>query len=150
MESNTLEFTNWSGQYLSKPAVHASPQTLEEIQEIIRNNEKFPSPLVALGSGHSDSGCNVVVGGTAVFMKKFHYIHEPQEDDVTAGAGVELIELHRFLALRKKQIPFTPEIGNATLGSVACCCLKDAAIGQSSGIATHMIKSIQYVDASGE
>ena len=128
MESKSIEFTNWSGQYTSKPNAYVAPQTPEELQDIIRNKERFPSPLVALGSGHSDSGCNVVYGGTAVSMKKFHYIHEPTDNEVTAGAGIELIELHKFLAQRNKQIPFTPEIGNATLGSVACCCLKDAAL----------------------
>jgi hypothetical protein len=57
--------------------------------------------------------------------------------------------VHRYLAERKLQLPFTPEIGNATIGSVACCCLKDAAIGKSSGIATTMVKAIKYIDAEG-
>lgn len=149
MESKSIEFTNWSGQYTSLAAAYVSPETPEQLQEIIKNKEHYPSPLVALGSGHSDSGCNVVYGGTAVSMKKFHYIYEPTDNDVIAGAGIELIELHRYLAQRNKQIPFTPEIGNATLGSVACCCLKDASIGQSSGLATYMVKAIKYIDAFG-
>jgi len=149
LETKAIEFTNWSGQYRSKPGIYAIPETPEDLQEIIRNKEKFPSPVVAIGSGHSNSGCNIVNGGTAVYMKKFHYIREPATDDVTVGAGMQLFEVHRFLAARKLQLPFTPEIGNATIGSVACCCLKDAAIGQSSGIATTMIKVIRFVDANG-
>jgi len=149
MEIKKSEFTNWSGQYKSKPAVYVVPETPEDLEVIIRDKEKFPSPVVAIGSGHSNSGCNVVNGGTAVYMKKFHYIHEPAGDEVWVGAGMQLFEIHRFLAERKKQLPFTPEIGNATIGSVACCCLKDAGIGQSSGIATTMIRAIRFVDASG-
>lgn len=149
METKTIEFTNWSRQYVSKPAVYAIPETPEDIQEIIRNKEKFPSPVVAIGSGHSNSGCNVVNGGTAVCMKKFLSLPEPSSNEITVGAGRQLFEIHRFLATRNLQLPFTPEIGNATIGSVACCCLKDAAIGQSSGIATGMIKSIKFIDASG-
>lgn len=149
METKIFEFTNWSGQYKSSPAVYAIPQTPEDLQEIIRNKEKFPSPVVAIGSGHSNSGCNVVNGGTAVYMKKFRVMNEPTENDVTAGAGIQLFEIHRYLAERQKQLPFTPEIGNATLGSVACCTLKDAAIGRSSGIATGMIKAIKFIDAKG-
>ena len=158
MEIKTLEFTNWSGQYKSNPGIYAIPETAEDLQEIVRNKEKFPSPLVAIGSGHSNSGCNIVNGGTAVYMKKFHYINEPllrrdsgeqpSSDEVTVGAGMQLFEIHRFLAERKMQLPFTPEIGNATIGSVACCCLKDAAIGESSGIATKMIKAIRFIDAN--
>jgi len=149
VETKVIEFTNWSGQYKSKPGIYAIPETPEDLQEIIRDQGKFPSPVVAIGSGHSNSGCNIVNGGTAVYMKKFHYIREPSTEDVTVGAGMQLFEVHRFLAARKLQLPFTPEIGNATIGSVACCCLKDAAIGQSSGIATTMVKTIRFVDANG-
>jgi FAD/FMN-containing dehydrogenase len=149
METKSIEFTNWSGQYASKPAVYAIPETPEDLKEIICNKEKFPSPVVPIGSGHSNSGCNVVNGGTAVYMKKLRPISEPGNDEVTAGAGMQLFEVHRFLAERKLQLPFTPEIGNATIGSVACCCLKDAAIGKSSGIATGMIKAVKFIDAEG-
>lgn len=149
MNPSKAEFTNWSGQYKSTPDIYTEPETIEDLQEIVKNKEAYPSPVVAIGSGHSNSGCNVVNGGTAVNMKKFHYINEPGSNYVTAGAGIQLFELHRFLAQRNLQIPFTPEIGNATLGSVACCCLKDASIGQSSGIASGMIKEIKYVDSNG-
>jgi len=149
METKTIEFTNWSGQYKSRPAIYAIPETPEDLQEIILNTNNFPSPVVAIGSGHSNSGCNVVNAGTAVYMKKFRQFREPANDEITVGAGLQLIDVHRYLADRKLQLPFTPEIGNATIGSVACCCLKDAAIGKSSGIATTMIKAIKYIDSGG-
>ncbi len=149
MEIKSIEFTNWSGQYTSKPQVYVIPETPEDLKEIICNKEKFPSPVVAVGSGHSNSGCNIVNGGTAVYMKKFRNVAEPLQDEVAVGAGMQLFEVHRYLAERKLQLPFTPEIGNATIGSVACCCLKDAAIGKSSGIATGMIKAVKFMDASG-
>jgi len=150
MERSAAEFTNWSGQYKSKPAAFVSPTTPADLQQIVKDTANHPSPVVAIGSGHSNSGCNVVNGGTAVSMKGFHSIGEPNADDVTVGAGVQLFEVHRFLAKRRMQLPFTPEIGNATIGSVACCCLKDAAIGRSSGIASGMIKAVKFVDAHGD
>jgi FAD/FMN-containing dehydrogenase len=149
MEVRHIEFSNWSRQYKSMPSVYAIPETPEDLQEIVRNNMDFPSPVVAVGSGHTNSGCNVMRKVTAVYMKKIHFIHEPTENDITVGGAVELIEVHRFLAKRQKQLPFTPEIGNATLGSVACCTLKDASPSQSSGIAAGMIKVIKFMDASG-
>src|SRR6185295_10660604 len=150
MEIKKIEFTNWSGQYVSKPGVYVIPETPHDLKEIICNKEKFPSPVVAVGSGHSNSGCNIVNGGTAVYMKKFRNVPEPLQDEVAVGAGMQLFEVHRYLAERKLQLPFTPEIGNATIGSVACCCLKDAAIGRSSGIATGMIKAVKFINAKGE
>lgn len=149
METKIIEFTNWSGQYTSKPAVYAIPETPEDLQYIITEKEKFPSPVVAIGSGHSNSTCNVVNGGTAVYMKKFRHLGEPSDNEVIVGAGMQLFEVHQYLAKKKLQLPFTPEIGNATIGSVACCCLKDASIGKSSGIATAMVKAIKYIDAEG-
>lgn len=149
METKSIEFTNWSGQYQSKPVIYVIPETPADLRAIIRDKSTFPSPVVAIGSGHSNSGCNIVNGGTAVYMKKFRYINEPTENDITGGAGMQLFEMHRYLAERKKQLPFTPEIGNATLGSVACCTLKDASIGQSSGIATGMVKAIKFIDSAG-
>src|SRR6476659_590520 len=150
METKTIEFTNWSGQYRSKPGVYAMPDTPEDLQNIVLQKETFPSPVVAIGSGHSNSGCNIVNGGTAVYMKKFRQFNEPLNGEITVGAGLQLIEVHLYLAERKLQLPFTPEIENATIGSVACCCLKDAAIGKSSGIATGMIKAVKFVDARGD
>jgi len=82
-------------------------------------------------------------------MKKFNYINKPANNEVTVGAGAQLFEVHRFLAQSKLQLPFTPEIGNATIGSVACCCLKDASIGKSSGIATGMVKEIKFIESNG-
>lgn len=149
MEVTRTEFSNWSGQYTSTPSAFVVATSVSALQEIVRNTERFPSPVVAIGSGHSNSRCNVARTGTAVSMKLFKTIEEPTETDITVGGGVTLIEVHRFLAKRKKQLPFTPEIGDATLGSVACCTLKDAALGSSSGIAAGMIKAIKFVDTNG-
>jgi len=150
MEVRQIKFSNWSGQYKSCPSVYVTPEKPEDLQQIVRDKVRFPSPLVAIGSGHSNSGCNVARQGTAVCMKKIHYIDEPTENEITVGGGVQLLEVHRYLAKRRMQLPFTPEIGNATLGSVACCTLKDASLGQSSGIAAGMIKAIKFVNAEGE
>ena len=93
MERSAAEFTNWSGQYKSKPAAFVSPTTPADLQQIVKDTANHPSAVVAIGSGHSNSGCNVVNGGTAVSMKGFHSIGEPNADDVTVGAGVQLFEV---------------------------------------------------------
>ena len=142
--------TNWSGQFLSYPRVCVEPETVAALQAIIQDVEHYPSPVVALGSGHSNSGCTVLRGGTQVRLMHFKTFQEPIEDSLTAGAGLRLLDVHRYLAARGLQLPFTPEIGNATLGSVACCCLKDAALDPSPGFAADMIQSFKYVNAKGE
>ncbi len=140
---------NWSRQYPSNPTVVVAPKTVAELQAVVTGATDYPSPLLAVGSAHSNSGCTVLRGGTAVSLEHFVALREPADGAVVVGAGNHLLDVHRFLAERGLQLPFTPEIGNATLGSVACCCLKDAALGESSGFAVSMIRAIRYVDAAG-
>ncbi len=105
METKTIVFTNWSRQYHSKPAIYAIPETPEDLQYIILHKEKFPSPVVAIGSGHSNSGCNVVNGGTAVYMNKFRLLGEPLYNEITVGAGMQLFEVHHYLAKKNYNYP---------------------------------------------
>jgi hypothetical protein len=77
MEVQHIEFSNQSRQYKRTPSVYAIPETPEDLQEIVRNNQDFPSPAVAVGSDHSNSGCNVMRKVAAVYIKKIHFIHEP-------------------------------------------------------------------------
>lgn len=142
--------TNWSGQYRSHPSVIVAPESVEQLQEIILERERYPSPVLAAGNAHSNSGCTQQPYGTALSLRKFRTIRLQGEDSIRVGAGCQLLDVHRHLAARGLQVPFTPEIGNATVGSAACCCLKDAALGQSTGFAVSMVRSVRFVDADGK
>jgi len=143
-------YTNWSGQYESTPSVRVAPSSVDELKELIKDKVRHPSPVVAVGSTHSNSGCTVLKSGTAVSLETFRQFKSLENGSITVGAGLQLLEVHRYLADRNLQLPFTPEIGNATIGSVACCCLKDAGLGVSTGFAVSMVESMRFVDAQGE
>lgn len=142
--------SNWSGQYSTSPSKEVSPNNVEELCEVVRSISDYPSPLLAVGSLHSNSGCNIQTKGTAVSLRQFNKVVDLTSEQITVGAGMELIEVHRYLYSKGLQLPFTPEIGNATVGSAACCCLKDAALGSSTGYSTSMVEAIKMVDAIGE
>ncbi len=140
--------SNWSGQYETVPNREATPRNVDELCDIVRSTEEYPSPLLAVGSLHSNSKCNVQTKGTAVSLKHFNEVLNLAEGYITVGAGMQLIDVHRYLYKKGLQLPFTPEIGNATVGSAACCCLKDAALGSSSGYSISMVEAMKMVDAT--
>lgn len=142
--------TNLSGQYASTPTVGFAPTSVEGLKEVIKDQRRYPSPLVAAGSTHSNSRCTVRTFGTALSFENFKEFKSLDEDSITAGGGLQLIEVHRYPAERRLPLPFTREIGNATIRSVASCCLKDASLGKSTGVAVSMLKSLRFVNAQGE
>src|SRR5262245_22002816 len=49
--------TNYDGGIVSTPQVVAKPATVGELQEILRNKDKYPGPVRAMGSYHSLTPC---------------------------------------------------------------------------------------------
>ena len=49
--------TNYDGGIVSTPQVIAKPTTVGELQEILRNKDKYPGPVRAMGSYHSLTPC---------------------------------------------------------------------------------------------
>ena len=64
------EMHNWGRDIYSRPAVVVEPESVEQIQEILRDREQFPSPVRAVGSNHSTTACATADGGTVVISVK--------------------------------------------------------------------------------
>ncbi|KAK9822452.1 hypothetical protein WJX81_001815 [Elliptochloris bilobata] len=76
--------------------------------------------------------------------------------DIQAGrmvarvqAGVTLLQLHAYLALRGLECSFAPEIGDATVGSLASSTSKDSSLA-APGFFAALVASITFVDEDGE
>ena len=120
------------------------PASVEEVQRVVRGDvSRFPSPLLTVGSGHSSGevvslydprtgkysgtilkstklcGMSLEEGGGEGGKKK-HLVR--------VGAGVELADLHDWLAERGLEISMSPEIGDATVGSAAAASTKDSSV----------------------
>ena len=140
---------NWNDTARCDPARVATPTRLEELQAIVTDAGRHPSPLRAAGSLHSLTPCFTTTG-TLVSMRGFDAIGEPAAGAVTVGAGVRMIDLRNALRHRGLQIPVTPEIGNATAGSVACCGTKDASLAGGPGQISAAVTGVKWVDAAGQ
>jgi FAD/FMN-containing dehydrogenase len=143
--------TNYDGGIVSTPQQHVHPKSVQELQEILRDRVKYPSPVRALGSNHSLTPCAVSTG-TVVSMDGFTKIVkiDTAKKTLTAQAGLQLVDA--AAALRKKGLQFmlNIEIGNITLGSAACCQTKDSLDGVELGQVNSYVTAIKWVDPSGE
>src|SRR5829696_6903368 len=149
--SNTTTFRNWNHSASSTPRVVAVPKNLEELIDVVKDTAKYPSPLRVGGSFHSLNAC-FVSEGTQILLSHFNQVHvDPDQMTVTVGAAVTMIRIRDVLRPFGMQTEVTPEIGNATAGSVACCGTKDASLGRSGlGQVSSTVIGVRLVNADGE
>ena len=81
---------SWDGTWTYRPKVLVTPQTAEDLVEIMKSEVRFPSPVRPAGSMHSTARMNGDDGGTMVDMKGMNRILRFGEDTVTVEGGVDL------------------------------------------------------------
>ena len=151
MRDVTQTITNYDGGIATSPQVVITPETVAELQAILRDSERYPSPVRAMGSFHSLTPWPASTG-TVVRMSGMTRILavDRQGLTVTAEAGIQLADAAAELRRQGLQFHLNIEIGNATLGSLACCHSKDAMDGVEFGQVSSYVTRIRWVDPSGE
>ncbi|MGH3148693.1 MAG: FAD-binding protein, partial [Rubrobacter sp.] len=144
-------FRNWNNSVLSTPRVVAVPGGLQELIEVVKDTTNYPTPLRVGGSFHSLNAC-FATEGTQILLSRFDQIRVDTEGmTITVGAAVKMYQIRDALKPYGMQTEVTPEIGNATAGSVACCGTKDASLGRSgSGQVSSTVIGVRLVNAEGE
>jgi len=127
--------TNWNRSADSKPEVVVEPRSVAELQEIVRTATRLP--IRPAGELHSVNACFAADGGTQVRMGAFRSSVVDPPGSITVGAGVTLIEMRDALRPHGLELPVTPEIGNATAGSVACSGTKDSSLFERPPVTGH-------------
>jgi hypothetical protein len=142
---------NYDGGITATPAQLVSPGSVADIQSILRDAERYPGPVRAMGSYHSLTPC-VSSDGTIIDMSRMNRIVAIDRERMTftAEAGLQFIEASR--ALRKHNLQFITniEIGNMTLGAAACCHTKDGLDGGEFGQVGSYVTGIKWVTPGGE
>jgi hypothetical protein len=143
--------TNYDGSITATPQQLVQPKTVEEIQAVLRDRAKYPSPVRPKGSYHSLTPC-ASSDGTMVDMSKMDRVIaiDSEKNTLTAQAGLQFIKASD--ALREKDLQFMTniEIGNMTLGSAACCHSKDALDGVEFGQVSSYVTKIKWVTPAGD
>jgi len=118
--------TNWNRSADSKPQEVVHPRSVAELRDIVRTATHLP--VRAAGELHSVNACFAADGGTQVRMDAFRSCVVEPPTSITVGAGATLLDIRQALRPHRLELPVTPEIGNATAGSVACSGTKDSSL----------------------
>ena len=142
--------TNYDGAIVTTPKAHVHPKSVEELQDILRQPDRYPSPVRAMGSNHSLTPCAASTG-TIIDMSGLKAIVKIDRTamTLTAQAGLQLVDAAAVLRKEKLQFLLNIEIGNITLGSAACCQTKDSLDGVDLGQLNSYVTSIRWVSPSG-
>lgn len=143
---------NYDGSITTTPKQLIYPQTVEEIQSVLRDSATYPSPVRAIGSYHSLTPCGSSDGGTILDMTHMTQIIEIDAANqvITAQAGVQVIDASKALRAKSLQFMTNIEIGNMTLGAAACCHSKDALDGIQFGQFSSYLTQIKWVTPAGD
>jgi FAD/FMN-containing dehydrogenase len=142
---------NYDGGISASPAQLVSPRSVAEIQAVLRDADRYPSPVRAMGSYHSLTPC-ASSDGTIINMSAMKRIVRIDEGELTftAEAGLQFVEASRALRTRKLQFLTNIEIGNMTLGAAACCHTKDGLDGGEFGQVGSYVTQMKWVTPTGE
>ncbi|HUJ36101.1 MAG TPA: FAD-binding protein [Hyphomicrobium sp.] len=145
------DITNWEGGVTYHPVAVVKPQTIDDVVRVVTDTVRYPSPVRAVGKLHSPAPCSADDGGTMLDMTGMTRILEIGDDFVTAEAGALYIDIAEELARRGKQLHINTEIGNVTLGAVACAATKDSSlIGTSHwGQVSSFVSGVKLVRTDG-
>jgi FAD/FMN-containing dehydrogenase len=142
---------NYDGGITTSPRELAYPSTVREIQSILRDVQRYPSPVRAMGSHHSLTPC-VSTDGTIINMSRMTRILGIDWKAMTfrAEAGLQVIDASAILRRLGLQLMTNIEIGNMTLGAAACCQSKDALDGVQFGQVNSYVTDIKWVTPDGQ
>lgn len=140
----------WDGTWTYHPKVVVTPESVEDLVEILTDEVRFPSPVRPAGSMHSTARVNGDDGGTMVDMKAMNRILHFTDDTVTVEAGATYIVVSNALKERGLQFHVTTEIGNVTLGAMATAATKDSSFPGGFGQVSSYVTAMRLVTPDGK
>lgn len=142
---------NYDGSITTNPQQVVYPDSVEQIQAVLRDRKTYPSPVRAMGSYHSLTPC-ASSDGTVVRMSQMNQIVaiDATNGTMTAQAGMQIIDASKALREQNLQFMTNIEIGNMTLGAAACCHSKDALDGIEFGQFGSYLTKVRWVTPAGE
>jgi hypothetical protein len=145
------QIVNYDGSITTSPKQLVYPETVEQIQAVLKDSATYPSPVRAKGSYHSLTPC-VSSDGTILDMSRMSKVIsiDKVNNTFTAQAGLQFIDASKALRAEGLQFMTNIEIGNMTLGAAACNHSKDALDGIEFGQVSSYVKTIRWVTPAGD
>lgn len=147
---SVVTITNWFGDIVSHPNVVVDANSSDDVVAILKNPAKYPSPVCAVGSGHSTTPCGALEGGTLVRMSNMNRILNVTANSVTCEAGALYIDIAQELEKHGLQFYVNSEIGNLSAGSAGCCGTKDGSMPGEYGQVGSYVTGVKMILPSGD
>jgi hypothetical protein len=154
LENEGRSYSNWGLSRSTRPAVYVEPISYADVQAVVRDTVRFPTPVSPVGSMASVTDTIVNDGGTLVCLRKLDEVLGLEKDAkgrqvVRVQAGCRLKKLNMWLQARGVEVPFQAEIGEASVGSVAVGDTKESSLDAPGYFSAHVV-ALTYVDETGE
>lgn len=153
LEQEGHHYSNWGLSRTTTPAVYVEPISYADVQAVVSDAERFPTPVHPVGSLLSVTSTIVNDGGTMLCTRKLDEIMGLEQDKkgrqiVRVQAGCRLKKLNMWLQAQGVEMPFQAEIGEATVGSVAAGDTKESSLDAPGYFSAHVV-ALTYVDDKG-
>lgn len=141
-----IPWSNWSGYRHCLPQERATPETEDELAELLRKSRGTIRPV---GAGHSFTEL-VPTDGTLVSLRHFTGIKsvDPAALTATVGAGTRLGELGELLHQAGQALPNMPDVDEQTLAGAMATATHGT--GQGLGALHAYVESVRLVTPRGE
>jgi FAD binding domain len=152
-ENEGRAFTNWPLTRTTTPAVYAEPISYADVQALVRDPQRFPTPVHPVGSMLSVTSTFANDAGTLVCLRKLDEVLGLERDPlgrqvVRVQTGCRLKKLNMWLQAHGVEVPFQAEIGEASVGSVAVGDTKESSLDAPGYFSAHVV-ALTYVDDAG-
>jgi hypothetical protein len=153
-ENEGHSYSNWGLHRSTKPAAYVEPISYGDVQAVVRDAIRFPTPVAPVGSLASVTDTIVNDGGTMLCTRKLDAVLGLEKNAkgrqvVRVQAGCRLKKLNTWLQAHGVEVPFQAEIGEASVGSVAVGDTKESSLDAPGYFSAHVV-AITYVDEKGE
>jgi FAD/FMN-containing dehydrogenase len=131
---------NHAGTMSARPRIIVRPKRVEDLQIIVSDAKKFPSPVRVIGANYSQTGCAAADNGTLVDLRSLNKVLEISDEWVRVQPGASLADVAARLEERGLQLPVNIELGNLSMGSAAFASTKDSSMpGESGQLAAYLL-----------
>jgi hypothetical protein len=123
------------------PATIVDVTTPTEIQQVLLDAKRYPSPVRPVGSSSSTTRCVTANGGTQLDLSTMNRVLKIEHDRVTVQPGISLTELAEVLSDEGLELVGGFDIANRTVGgAVSSAGLEASMAGDVGQFASHVVQ----------
>jgi FAD/FMN-containing dehydrogenase len=123
------------------PATTVEVSTQSEIQQVLTDARRYPSPVRPIGSASSTTRCITASGGTQLDLSKMNRVLKIEGDRATVQPGISLKELAEVLADEGLELIGGFDLASRTVGGAVCAAGLEASMAGDLGqFASHVVQ----------